>query len=217
MAYMAHMAYMPDVCKATPKLSVRSAVCLLHSHVFIVLPRRCGHDDGMCLETPPPSIAPSCSSASSCADCLILEADLGCGWCASSNQCLSGNLAGPFTAGACEATDWWTTVCSAQDTPFNIARPAPGDVLEAGNTYSVMWTGSKPHDIVKLFFRVDGGSLQSGFGLPTGEGEGLLRGFGCLKTVRALGTFGCQVKLLALVLLVLPGFEMRGWRLRVGV
>jgi len=49
----------------------------------------------------------TCSDASTCLDCT---AESGCGYCASSGECVSGNLMGPAT-GTCADWDYTSTQC----------------------------------------------------------------------------------------------------------
>lgn len=80
--------------------------------------------------TPPTSPSDACSSSSSCETCTPRS---GCGFCASSRRCQSGNSAGA-SAGDCPSGQWrWqTSECSGPTPVYDAGPPAPPPAYDAG-------------------------------------------------------------------------------------
>ncbi len=60
---------------------------------------------------PPPAPQAGCATLTpNCGACIAVA---GCGWCKTSNSCLSGDASGP-TSGQCQPTDWAVTTDQCQ-------------------------------------------------------------------------------------------------------
>ncbi|MEZ4392525.1 MAG: TlpA disulfide reductase family protein [Polyangiales bacterium] len=80
--------------------------------------------------TPTPSPSDACATSTSCETCTPRS---GCGFCASTRRCQSGNSAGA-TTGDCPSGQWrWqTSECSGPAPVYDAGSPAPPPVVDAG-------------------------------------------------------------------------------------